>query len=301
MLNEEKNRNAKAYNRNVIVAVIFIVAGLFILGYVFSGIAYILFSRNYKLSLNNKTKRKLSIIGQTISSFFFFFSSAYHTQSMDIPLNERIISCSIVGLIFAVICFFILRSKDKKQIIDEADYVEEELVEEDYIEIEEETKSESKIIYKQKKEIRTKYCKNCGGKLDENKKCKKCGKQYFHIKPIKSKNVLLVIGLSVALVVSIGFNICQSNNEKDNTSEIKRLKEEIRDLEDNNSDLLMEKIDYKVKADFLDRNIVFVIKGYGDYAYSYDCMMEKVNGNFSFWAYNKDQALDRGFKIINCD
>lgn len=49
------------------------------------------------------------------------------------------------------------------------------------------------------------------------------------------------------------------------------------------------------KAKFLDENIVFVIEGYGDYYYTYDEMMRVVEGEFSFWAYNKEQAIALGY------
>lgn len=82
------------------------------------------------------------------------------------------------------------------------------------------------------------------------------------------------------------------------------------------------------KASFLDKNIVFVIEGYGDYYYTYDEMMREVessnlknyggletsefwsalspekrmellgkyNGEFSYWAFNKEQAIALGYK-----
>ncbi len=55
------------------------------------------------------------------------------------------------------------------------------------------------------------------------------------------------------------------------------------------------------KVDFIDKNIVFVIKGFGDYYYSYDCMMKKVGDNqFSYWAYNKEQAIKKGYEEGRC-
>ena len=54
------------------------------------------------------------------------------------------------------------------------------------------------------------------------------------------------------------------------------------------------------KLEFIDDNIVFKIEGFGNYYYSYDCMMDKVDGNFSYWAYNKDAAISEGLKADDC-
>lgn len=54
------------------------------------------------------------------------------------------------------------------------------------------------------------------------------------------------------------------------------------------------------KLEFINDNIVFKIKGFGNYYYSYDCMMEKVNGNFTYWAYNKEAAISEGLKAGGC-
>lgn len=55
------------------------------------------------------------------------------------------------------------------------------------------------------------------------------------------------------------------------------------------------------KVDFIDKNVVFVIDGFGKYYYTYDCMMKKVGNNeFSYWAYNKEQAKGKGYKEGSC-
>ena len=51
----------------------------------------------------------------------------------------------------------------------------------------------------------------------------------------------------------------------------------------------------------MDKSIVFQIKGYGNYYYSYDCMMKKVgNKDYRYWAYNKEAAKDYGLKKGSC-
>lgn len=50
------------------------------------------------------------------------------------------------------------------------------------------------------------------------------------------------------------------------------------------------------KAEFLDENIVFVIEGYGNYFYTYDEMISVVGDRqFSYWAFNKEQAIALGY------
>ena len=57
----------------------------------------------------------------------------------------------------------------------------------------------------------------------------------------------------------------------------------------------------KNKLDFIDNNIVFVIEGYGNYYYSYDCMQQKVNGPYTYWAYNIEAARAKGYYDGGCN
>lgn len=79
---------------------------------------------------------------------------------------------------------------------------------------------------------KTRYCKICGGKLDERKKCKKCGKQYFYI-----YNKLIVFALlfiiTVLIFLTIYFaiksinksnkNLTKNNVKKSTTTKIIKL------------------------------------------------------------------------------
>lgn len=51
------------------------------------------------------------------------------------------------------------------------------------------------------------------------------------------------------------------------------------------------------KVEFYDEAIVFVIEGYGDYYFTYDEMIEATEDEdeYSYWAYNKEQAISRGY------
>lgn len=79
-------------------------------------------------------------------------------------------------------------------------------------------------IYKNK----TVFCKKCGNKLDDNKKCTSCGKQYFYsmriIRSIKqisfSKKNIIIFVIIMLLFCSVGFNIYQYINTNLSTQEL---------------------------------------------------------------------------------
>lgn len=54
------------------------------------------------------------------------------------------------------------------------------------------------------------------------------------------------------------------------------------------------------KAKFLDDNIVFVLEGYGNVYYTYDCVQKITNGEYTYWAYNIDAAKSKGYKAGRC-
>lgn len=55
------------------------------------------------------------------------------------------------------------------------------------------------------------------------------------------------------------------------------------------------------KFDFFDENIVFVLKGYGNVYYSYDCVQQITSGEeYEYWAYNKEAAISQGYKKGSC-
>ena len=61
-------------------------------------------------------------------------------------------------------------------------------------------------------------------------------------------------------------------------------------------------VDYiENKLEFFDESVVYVIEGFGNYYYSYDCMMKKVGNNeFTYWAYNPEAAQDAGYREGGC-
>lgn len=151
------------------------------------------------------------------------------------------------------------------------------------------------------------YCKLCGGKLTSEKKCTKCGKQYFYI---KNKSILIIIPLLIFLALSIFINIKFYNKNEilsdDNWElymENKRLEEENEEIHSNLFSVIGTNSVYytKEKLSFLDENIVFVLEGYGNKYWTYDCVQQITNGEeYSFWAYNINAAKGQGYKKGTC-
>jgi len=269
----------------------------------------------------------LLLIGQVLVIMLYFW--AKNRDSRTLELIDWILKIEIIDYayggsiqyiknipyfltIFIILCVFLyflwyklnMKYFEKREFWfnSNLDDVDSEYIEE----IEEEQKINSNI--KQNKTIvkkKTIYCKKCGGKLNQNKKCTKCGKQYFHFNFITSKTKILIIILTVLFIVSIVVNVYQGvllkNNKTNSEFERNELKEEINRLEDDNY-YLREELEYNEdKIDFMDEHIVIVVEGHGDIAYKYDCLDDYVDGDYTFWAYNEENAIQKGYKIISCD
>ena len=91
-------------------------------------------------------------------------------------------------------------------------------------------------------------------------------------------------------------------NEFKNRSQT--LKKENDSLELKLDTILEDKSEFyiKNKLDFFDNNIVFVVDGYGNYYSNYDCMLQQVgNSQYSYWAFNKEAAINRGYQEYKCN
>lgn len=118
---------------------------------------------------------------------------------------------------------------------------------------------------------------------------------------------LIFNGALIVCIIVLGIMYVNKNQEVEDLYVDLELKDEAmwsyksdsEDLED----LLNGKTYYYVKnkLDLMDEAIVFEIDGYGNYYYTYDCMMKKVGSSeYSYWAYNKEQAIGRGLKRGSC-
>lgn len=294
----------KDYTKNSIIGIVCNIIGLFILGYVFSGISYSLFDKNYKNSLNDHKKRRQALWGKVVSTFFVCMSLSYHGQSRESSLDERMgVSC-ITALILTIIMYFILNSKDKKILAPKQDKEKSMCTKQD-LNVKEESVTKHLDNLNQNNYKKLAFCKNCGGKLDENKKCIKCGKQYLNLKFNKNVAIYLYIGL---LIITNMVTIIMYIDKK---NEVENILEAYSDVDGTNQswcettmDILTDGNSWTYtsdKLDFFDENIVFVIEGYGNYFYNYDCVQKITDGEeYSYWAYNKEAAISKGYQKGTC-
>lgn len=147
---------------------------------------------------------------------------------------------------------------------------------------------------------KNKYCKLCGGKLDANNKCRKCGKQYFKFN--KSLLLYIIIGLLVVTNVITIFICIDKNRELDdviygcNENDSSWCESQLDSITGEHSTFYVQE-----KLDFFDENIVFVIEGYGNYYYTYDCVQKITDGEeYTYWAYNKEAAKVHGYQKGTC-
>ena len=118
----------------------------------------------------------------------------------------------------------------------------------------------------------------------------------------EESNVVFYITIAILTIIIIIMGIYAFSKKGEYEDEISDLKSQISRLNRNYNELESEKnsewLKNSEKIEFLDENIVFVIDGYGDYYYTYN-QMETVTqgiGNYTYWAYNKEQAIYRGYK-----
>ena len=142
-------------------------------------------------------------------------------------------------------------------------------------------------------------CPLCGGKLDINNKCKKCGKQYFKF----NKNIILYLVIGLLVITNILLLLLYDDAKKEGQNIYEACSDNPTWCETQLDSLVGNKgTNYtKEKLDFFDENIVFVIEGYGDYYYSYDCVQRVTSGEYTYWAYNKEAAISKGYRKGTCN
>lgn len=119
--------------------------------------------------------------------------------------------------------------------------------------------------------------------------------------------LIVLFGISLICIVLLLVNNGRSSSS--NEDEISKLKDDLNakeelaeEYKDDLNRLLGDKdVDYiEEKLEFFDDNVVFRIEGFGNYYYSYDCMLQKVNGNYTYWAYNPEKAAVEGLRPGGC-
>ena len=118
--------------------------------------------------------------------------------------------------------------------------------------------------------------------------------------------LLILVVTSLAANVVLGIQVYKLDED---SKELIRVREDLDNVHENYSAALRtisgltgdDSVSYvKEKLNFFDNRIVFQISGYGNYYYTYDCMMKKVDGSYTFWAYNTEAAKSKGLKAGNC-
>ena len=164
---------------------------------------------------------------------------------------------------------------------------------------------------------KTRYCKLCGGKLNNDKKCTKCGKQYFRI----TRELILYIVMGI-LFVLLGFFVTLCVNNYNEVSEWKlqyqTFENKYKGLKNQQDELTKGKSyqETKNKLDFFNEDIVFVIEGHGNVYYTYDCtpgiLVVKyedylidfyhplTDAEVSYNVYRKEDAIRKGYKEGTC-
>ena len=125
-----------------------------------------------------------------------------------------------------------------------------------------------------------------------------------HKKTTKTVSIVLVVLLAISIIINVCLFVYYVT--------YKEISNELVERKTNNESAAQTvrtetKIEYSVpedyyeiseKVDFYDNNIVFVIEGYGNYYYTYDEMVYATRNEeeYSYWAYNKEQAISKGYK-----
>jgi len=168
---------------------------------------------------------------------------------------------------------------------------------------------------KENKNVEGEYCVFCGGKLVNQESIEKPEKKEIINREtntnknkkkssLKFKIAIIILILIICVLIGVIVYLIQSNNTEKLENNISSLENSINTLESQKKTLKKEKeeLEEKIrknnaKINFFDENVVFVIDGYGRYYYTYDQMEQVTQGtSFEYWAYNKEQAIDLGYK-----
>jgi len=164
-------------------------------------------------------------------------------------------------------------------------------------EIKKEIKNINENITKKDLKVKKKtiYCKNCGGKLNDDKKCTKCGKQYFKLNKTISLYIVIGILVSTNVITLLLYNDIRRDYGYFIDGDYY---EDVEGEIINTCGTALEQIKNKRKINFLDDYIVIVPED-SKYYYSYDCYIENYS-NYDFYATNIDNAITEGYKKGTC-
>lgn len=121
---------------------------------------------------------------------------------------------------------------------------------------------------------------------------------------LKTLSIILGIFLLISIIVIFSLLI---KNEKQRLKIIDFNEEysdydELMEYKSLYFDEMAKNVKLSDKVSFMDEHIVFVLDGYGNYYYNYDCMQEVTKGKkFKFLSYNTENAISLGYKKFNCN
>ena len=167
---------------------------------------------------------------------------------------------------------------------------------------------------KEMNNVKGDFCVNCGERLIKIKKQSKDGVKKVKENVDKNKRIIIiqriVIGvLSVWVLFLMGcifyFGIIKpksqiyeiENQKNELEQKVTNLNSKISQLTRDKNQLNKDNLKLEIKTKFIDENVVFVLDGYGNYYYTYDQMIQVTQGkSYSYWAYNKEQAINLGYR-----
>ena len=113
--------------------------------------------------------------------------------------------------------------------------------------------------------------------------------------------IIVITILTIIIIIESVFIIKKQNYADELIRRIKDLENSYKYLSDDYWNERIENIKLRNKSNFMDEYIVFVLDGYGNYYYTYDCMKEVTEGKeYSFWVYSINNAVAKGYKPFNC-
>lgn len=162
------------------------------------------------------------------------------------------------------------------------------------------------VCNKESENSEGKYCVFCGGKLvkKNNDKAENQTKvdHSDNYKIYKTALIILIPMFLISSGLAIYFKVNDRTYELE--KEIETLKTQVsaykntnKRLNDDNNSLINSSATTTKKLEFFDKNVVFVLDGYGRYYYTYDQMVQVTQGkSYTYWAYNLEQAIDLGYR-----
>lgn len=180
-------------------------------------------------------------------------------------------------------------------------------------------KKDTVVITNVSKSKKQRFCKHCGGAIDnESKKCSKCGKQYFRLRINWGSTFAVTITvLAIAIAAVSLYRTFEYQNEitllkdqqallqnqideltsnvYDKNVKITKLEKQIEDKNLKYTKLLKEKQNLQTKVDFYDDCVVFVLDDGTNRYHKFDCFVFTYS-NSEYWAYNIEYARYRGYK-----